>query len=223
MATSGNYDFNPNISAILREAMERIGMDWTGVDRKVINSAINSLDYTLLDMANRGVIGWLLEQVSDTLTAGTNYVVTDEGTLDVYGLTLLRQNVYMELGAIGPEDWLALPNKSVQGRASMYFVDKQYQPPRIYIWPTPENSTDQLVYWRIRRSQDAGDSTDTVDVSYRFYEAVVAGLALRLADKYNPQRKLDKKADYEEALALAKSADRGRADLVISAGYMNYM
>ena len=223
MTTSGTYTFNPNLDLLIREAFERIGVDWTGVDGKALNSALNSLNYTLLDMANRGVIGWLLEQVSNTLTQGTPYVTTNTGTLDVQFLVLRRQNIDTELGAIGPDDYLALPNKTVQGRASMYFVDKQYQPPRIYLWPTPENSTDQIIYWRIRQSQDGGDLTDTVDVSYRFYEAVVTGVAYRLADKYNVERKQEKKVDYEYALELARSADRGRADLVLSGGYFDYM
>ena len=50
--------------------------------------------------------------------------------------------------------------------------------PRVTVWPTPDNSQPyQFVYWRLRRTQDAGSGTNVMDVPFRFIPCMAAGLA----------------------------------------------
>ena len=86
--------------------------------------------------------------------------------------------------------------------------------PAITVWPTPDNSqTDQFVYWRLRRVNDAGGGVNTMDVPFRFVPCLVAGLSYYLALKVpDGAQRLDiLKTQYDEAWQLAADEDREKA------------
>jgi hypothetical protein len=57
-------------------------------------------------------------------------------------------------------------------------------PPVLTLWPVPDTAqTYTLVYWRLRRIQDAGTGANTMDVPFRFLNCMVAGLAYMLSMK----------------------------------------
>jgi len=88
--------------------------------------------------------------------------------------------------------------------------------PCVTVWPTPDNTaTYQLVYYRMRRIDDAGGGVNTMDVPFRFLPCMVAGLAYYLALKVpNGAMRLDiLKAQYDEAWQLAATEDRETAAL----------
>jgi hypothetical protein len=88
--------------------------------------------------------------------------------------------------------------------------------PSVTVWPTPDGSqTYQFVYWRMRRIDDAGGGTRTMDVPFRFLPCLVAGLAYYLALKVeNGAQRLDVlKAQYDEAWQLAAGEDQEHASL----------
>jgi hypothetical protein len=88
------------------------------------------------------------------------------------------------------------------------------QVPAVTVWPVPDNSTTYtLVYWRLRRTQDAGGGVDVADVPFRFIPCMVAGLSyymgMKIPDAYDRLPVL--KAQYEEAWQLAADEDREKA------------
>lgn len=88
--------------------------------------------------------------------------------------------------------------------------------PCLNIWPTPDagGGPYSLVYWRMRRIQDAGDGVNIQDIPFRFINCFVAGLAYMLSVKLpdiEPQRVLGLKADYEDQFNLAAQEDRETA------------
>ena len=88
--------------------------------------------------------------------------------------------------------------------------------PCVTVWPTPDGSqTYQFVYWRMRRIDDAGGGTRTMDVPFRFLPCLVAGLAYYLALKVeNGAQRLEVlKAQYDEAWQLAAGEDQEHASL----------
>jgi len=100
-----------------------------------------------------------------------------------------------------------------QARPIQIWVERLDQP-RVTLWPVPDNSQPyQLVYWRLRRIQDAGDGVNTMDMPFRFIPCMVAGLAYHLSMKIPGalQRMPDLKAQYEEAWAIASTEDREKA------------
>jgi hypothetical protein len=88
------------------------------------------------------------------------------------------------------------------------------QLPAVTVWPTPDNSTPyQLVYWRLRRVQDAGAGVETADMNFRFLPCVVAGLAYYIAIKVPelmPRIQMLKQM-YDETFEIAAGEDREKA------------
>lgn len=94
-------------------------------------------------------------------------------------------------------------------------IYQQYLP-CINIWPTPDagGGPYTLVYWRMRRIQDAGNGVNIQDIPFRFINCFVAGLAYMLSIKLpevDPQRVLGLKADYDQQFQLAADEDREKA------------
>ena len=86
--------------------------------------------------------------------------------------------------------------------------------PKFTVWPTPDGSqTYTLVYWRLRRIQDAGDGANTFDVPFRMIPALTAGLAYYLALKIPGADALLPvlKQQYDEAWDAASTEDREKA------------
>ena len=88
------------------------------------------------------------------------------------------------------------------------------QLPAITVWPTPDNAQQyQFVYWRLRRTQDAGGGVNIMDVPFRFIPCMAAGLAYYIAGKVpgGMERLAILKAQYDEAWQLASDEDREKA------------
>ena len=86
--------------------------------------------------------------------------------------------------------------------------------PSVTVWPTPNAGGNyQLVYWRLRRTQDAGHGTNVMDVPFRFIPCMAAGLAYYIAGKIPSgyERLPMLKQQYDEAWALASEEDREKA------------
>ena len=88
------------------------------------------------------------------------------------------------------------------------------QVPAVTVWPTPDNAqTYQFVYWRLRRTQDAGGGVNVMDVPFRFIPCMAAGLAYYVAGKIpqGAERLSFLKAQYDEAWELAAYEDHEKA------------
>lgn len=95
------------------------------------------------------------------------------------------------------------------------FITVQYLP-CVNIWPTPDSGGGPytLVYWRMRRVQDAGTGVNIQDVPFRFINCMAAGLAYFLSVKLQgmtSERVLFLKQDYEDQFNLAAQEDRETA------------
>ena len=90
------------------------------------------------------------------------------------------------------------------------------QVPAISVWPTPDSSQQYtFVYWRLRRTQDAGGGVNIMDVPFRFIPCMAAGLAYYVAGKIpeGMERLHILKAQYDEAWELAAYEDHEKASL----------
>ena len=89
--------------------------------------------------------------------------------------------------------------------------------PNINIWPTGVPGQQYtIVYWRMRRIQDAGTGVTTQDIPFRFIPAMAAGLAFYMSQKIvgmDLTRVPFLKNEYEEQFKLAADEDRDKAAL----------
>ena len=78
----------------------------------------------------------------------------------------------------------------------------------------PPGDQYTLVYYRMRRMQNAGDGLNTQDIPFRFVTCMVAGLAYNLSMKLpevDPARIAMLKMDYDQQFDLAAQEDREKA------------
>jgi len=212
MTTSGTKTFELDVTEYIEEAFERCGLEVrTGYD---IRTAKRSLNLLLADWANRGLNQWTIEQTTVTVTQGTRDYALDPDTIDILSVVVRRDGVDYGIERISRDDYLNIPTKTTQSRVSQFFVDRQITPV-LKVWPAPDNSTDILIFDRLVRIDDAGSPTNTLQMPFRFYPALAAGLAYYLSIKRSPQRIQILKAVYEEELDRAMSEDRDRASLQV--------
>jgi hypothetical protein len=90
------------------------------------------------------------------------------------------------------------------------------QVPAVTVWPTPDNAqTYQFVYWRLRRTQDAGGGVNVMDVPFRFIPCMAAGLSYYIAGKIPSgfERIPMLKSQYDEAWQIAAGEDQEKASV----------
>jgi hypothetical protein len=210
MATSGSRDFELDVADIIEEAYERCGIEVrTGYDAK---TARRSLNLMFADWANRGLNLWTVKQGTITLTKGTAQQTLTSDVVDLLEVVLRRDGTDFEIQKISRGEYLTLPAKTTEGRPSQVYFDRQIDPV-MNIWPTPENSTDQLIYYYVQRIEDADTLTNTSDMPFRFYPCMVAGLAYYLSMKRALDRTQLLKSVYEEEFQRAADEDEARTPL----------
>lgn len=216
MTTSGSTDFELDVADYIEEAFERCGLEVrTGYDLK---TAKRSLNLMLAEWANRGLNQWTIQQRTFTTTAGDPDVVLDNDVIDILSVVVRRDGTDYALERVSRDEFLNIPNKTTQARPTQFFLDRQITP-NLKIWPTPDNDTDVIVYNALTRIQDADTQTNTMEVPFRFYPCLAAGLAYYLAIKRAPQRVQLLKAVYEEEFERAMSEDRDRASFNVVPQY----
>lgn len=217
MATSGTTTFNPDLTEIVEEAFERCGGELrTGYD---LRTARRSMNLMFTDWANRGVNMWTMEQGQQILTPGTATYNLPADTVDLLdhvirtGAGSASTQADLTITRISEPTYSSIPNKLQQARPIQIWIER-LNTPRFTVWPVPDNSqTYTLVYWRLRRIQDAGDGVNTMDMPFRFYNAMVAGLSYYMALKVpgGIDRLQILKEQYDQAWDLASSEDREKA------------
>lgn len=218
MTTSGTTTFDLDLVEITEEAFERCGSELrSGYD---FRTARRSLNLLFMMWANQGINMWAMEQGSQVLTAGTATYTLPADTVDLLE-TIIRTGAGdvstqadLTISRISVSTYASIPNKLQTARPIQILVNRLRDAPTFTVWPVPDATTTYtLVYWRMRRFQDAGAGGDTMDVPFRFLPALVAGLAYHLALKIpNAQERLGiLKDQYEAAWSLATEEDREKA------------
>ena len=219
MSTSGTTDFKLDVSDVIEEAYELLGLEMrTGYDAR---KARRSLNIMFQDWTNRGINLWKVAQVSEPMVQGQREYQMSSADIDILESVVRRDGTDFTLDRITREDYLNLPQKSQTGRPTQIYVERT-PVPSFYVWPTPENNTDAEISYRIQQIQDANTLTNDVDVPSRFIPPMVTGLAYYLAMKSAPERAQAMKAVYEEDFARAADEDSERGSLHIRPSYRAY-
>lgn len=217
MSTSGTAVFNMDLTEIVEEAFERCGSEVrSGYD---LRTARRSLNLLFADWANRGINLWTLDQGTIALVPGTATYTLPADTVDLLdhvirtGAGDQATQSDLTLTRITNSTYSSIPNKLSQSRPLQVTIYRT-ETPSVVLWPVPDASqTYELVYWRLRRIQDAGSGANTMDMPFRFLPAMAAGLAYYMSFKVPGalERGGILKADYDAAWDLAATEDRDKA------------
>ena len=213
MTTSGSTDFELAVDDYIEEAYERCGLEIrTGYDLK---TAKRSLNLMLAEWANRGLNQWTIVQRTQALTADDSEYDLGTDVIDVLSVVVRRSGTDFNMSRISRDTYLSIPTKTTPGRPTQYFLDRQITP-NLKIWPAPENSTDVIHYDALTRIQDADTMQNTLEIPFRFYPCLAAGLAYYIALKRAPDRIQLLKTSYEEEFDRAMAEDRDRSSFTIT-------
>ena len=141
----------------------------------------------------------------------TGFIKIDNEIIN-YGY--ITQNANASSGTLyncfrGQQDTIAAAHTAP---ATVYWA----QVPAITVWPTPDSSQQYtFVYWRLRRTQDAGGGVNVMDIPFRFIPCMAAGLSYYLALKVvgGAERLPILKQQYDEAWQLAAGEDQEKAPI----------
>jgi len=219
MAVSGSTDFELDVAEYIEEAFERCGLEArTGYDLKTAKRSLNLL---FADWANRGLNQWTINQRTFTVTSGDGETNLDTDVIDILSLVVRRDGTDYSLSRISRDEYLSIPTKTTTGRPTQFFLDRQITP-NLKLWPLPDNSTDVIVYDAFTRMDDADTYINTVDMPFRFYPCLAAGLAYYIAMKRAPERLQILKPIYDEEINRAMDEDRDRASFRVAPDLRNY-
>jgi hypothetical protein len=151
-----------------------------------------------LERSDDGVIWDVIQTETPTATAGqwtwfdldssvaARYfrVRATSGTLGFSQIYLANTPTEIPLARMNRDDYTNLPNKVFQSnRPLQYWFDRQVNNPIMHMWPVPNLAATvcQIVVWRQRYIMDVGTMTQDVEVPQRWLEAIVSGLAAKMA------------------------------------------
>jgi len=219
MAVSGTKTFELDVAEYIEEAFERCGIEIrTGYDQRTARRSLNLL---LAEWANRGLNQWTITQETITLSAGTTSYTLGASTIDILSAVIRNSSGVgtqsqsdLTIDRISRDEYLNIPNKLTQARPVQYFVDRQITP-SVKIWPAPDQ-TYYLVIDKLVRMDDAGAGVNTIQIPFRFYPCLAAGLAYYISLKKAPERVQLLKAVYDEEFERAAQEDRDRAPLQLT-------
>lgn len=220
MATSGAVTLDYSVTELIEEAYERAGVDIQTLNAHHADSARRSMNLIFSHWGTKGVHQWAIDNQTQTVTDGTNTYTLPAGTIDVISAVLTRDSVSTPMVRIGQTEYHQIPDKTVEGRPDRFWIDRTISSMTMYVWQTPENSTDIIDYWRMRRLYDVTAATETPDVPWLWWEALSADLALRLFDKKpieqrDPSVRRDLRIAKIETFDSARAEDRDRASTQI--------
>lgn len=197
MATTGTYLYDPQIAEVMDEAFERGAlMDPKDIGQRHIESFFRSLRTMLnSEWSNLGERRWMIEQTSEPMTVDKFQFRLPIGAIDVVGMVLRRNNADTEMYAISREDYLAIPDKTINGRPDRWWVDRQagnfsttLSNKVVNLWQRGSNTTDEIVYDYLRQIQDPGAPRNTLQIPANAMAALMAGMSAYMAEKFRPER-----------------------------------
>jgi len=228
MATSNSKDFELDVAEYIEEAFERCGLELrTGYD---LESARRSLNLLLAEWANRGLNQWTVKQNTIPMVQGTASYNLDStnptAVIDVLDCfvreTVSGTTTDLPLNRMSRAEYANLATKSTTGKPNQFVVDKQITP-TITIWPVPDKSSTYTVYVNVlTRMDDADTAANTMQIPFRFYPCLAAGLAYYMALKRAPEKVQLLKALYEEEFQRAMSQDEERASFRVAPYLRSY-
>lgn len=171
---------------------------------------------------------WTWYDMDSSVAARYFRIRATSGTLGFSQIYLANTPTEIPLARMNRDDYTNLPNKAFQSnRPLQYWFDRQVNNPIMHMWPVPNLAATvcQIVVWRQRYIMDVGTMTQDVEVPQRWLEAIVAGLAAKMALELvevdvNLIPILDQKAAI--ALNIAQMEERDNSPMMIAPNISPY-
>lgn len=109
--------------------------------------------------------------------------ITSAEVIDFYEITLGNSPNEIPLGELNRDSYVNQNNKVFPSRPNSYWFQRDIPTPVVNIWPAPYLAAEQaqLIVWRHRQIMDTENLQQEVEVPQRWLEAIVNGLAAKVA------------------------------------------
>lgn len=227
MTSSGTYNFALSNGNLTLAALERCQIRGPSIRQEHLLSAQRELNLALAQFANKTPNLWTVELVSETLVDGTATYDVDPKVvtlLDVWISTNYGEDDQVDryITPMSRTDYAGLSQKQTEGQPTTYWFDRQISP-TITLWPVPNDDSWTLVYYACNQIQDANlAGGETPNVPYRWYDALTAELAYRIARIYKPELEAARKVDAKEAWDNSGSQDVENVNVSIQPSFSGY-
>jgi len=229
MTTSGTYDYSLTSGEGVLAAFERIQIRTPSIRQEHMLTAKRELNLLQAQFANAGPNLWKVELISNDLTQGT-------ATYDVPARVVMMLDAYVSLNdgdsdqtdrymtPMSRTDYASIAEKQTQGFPTSFWYDRLATAPTFTLWPVPDGNGPYTVnYYAYSQMQDVSAyGSQTPDFPYLWLDALVAGLAYRLARVYAPQLEQQRKIDAKEAWDIAAEQGTENVPVLIAPGIGRY-
>ena len=143
------------------------GITWTTVGTQTTTASAG--EWTWTDIVPARAREWFRITSASTISASQIYLGT------------LPQEIPM--GVLNRDTYVAQSNKVFQGRPLTYWFQRDLPEPVMNLWPAPNAAAEeqQLIVWRHRQIMDTQNLQQEIEIPARWLEAIINGLAARLA------------------------------------------
>lgn len=126
---------------------------------------------------------WTYYQINNRVQALAYRVrETAGGTLSVRGLYFGANPSDITMGRMNRDDYQSMTQKSSTANDPIsYYVQEEVNTLALYVWPQPNYAFDQLLIYYYRQPQDVGELINTLELPFRWHDAIIMTLAARLA------------------------------------------
>lgn len=178
-STSYTVDFTTQTT------VDTVGIKWSAAAVPVTfqvstNGTVWTTVGTSSDTASAGEITWT--DISGALPY-SYFRVTATSPLNFSAITLGNLPQEIPLGQLNRDSYVNQSNKVFPGRPSNYYFQRNLPQPVVYLWPAPFVAAEaaQLILWRHRQIMDTENLQQEVEMPDRWQEAIINGLAARMA------------------------------------------
>ena len=226
MSTSGTYTYNPSLGELTVYAYQLIGVRPTALLQEHIDVARTATNMMFTRWSNQGVNLWQVELVQTALTQGVATYSVDASVvvmLDAFIRTTTgTTQTDRIIMPVSRTEYASYPNKIQQGFPTTFWFDRLLSP-TVTLWPVPDGTQTYLEYYAVKRIQDANmNGVQELDIPPIWLEAMIYGLAYRLAQIWSPDKVAIMKPMADEAYQIAATQNVETANQYISpqlAGY----
>jgi hypothetical protein len=192
---------------IVTDALRKIGVVAEGEPPNAdqIAAGMRALNRMLKGWQNRGYNLWTVAQMTVALTTAPTVTLDPARPVQVLAARLRRSGIDTPMQELTRQEYDALPLKSATGLPTSWYYNRQREVANFRIWPLLAVANgEEIVITYQREIEDVTDANAEIDVPGEWWDAVVYGLASRLADDYaRPADRVTMRAEEELRLALA--------------------
>lgn len=205
-------------------AISTIGVRWSGAAVGIeLQRSVDGVSWTTIQSetpsASAGQTSWF--DLDAVVAAPYFQVYAPGGSLPASDAVFANSPTEIPLARMNRDDYTNLPNKTFKSnRPLQYWFDRQAAAPIMRLWPMPNSQAEayQLVVWVQRHIMDVGSMTQEIEVPQRWYEAIVAMLAAKLALEFvevDPGMIPVLEAKADRALYFAQQEERDNSPVTI--------